>query len=91
MFNSFSAGTRLYTSELDVFRRQILTSKVSPRTEKNNMGLMSTRRLRHWPNIKPTLDNRFFFYFCYVIKFNCQFSAHRIQPHSNLGRRMICI
>ena len=51
--------TRLYTSEFDVFRRQILTSKVGPRTYRINMGLMLTRRLRHWPNIKPTLDNRF--------------------------------
>ena len=33
-FTSFSAGNRLYTSESDVCRRQILTYKDGPRTER---------------------------------------------------------
>ena len=33
-FNSFSAGTSLYTSESDVYRRQILTYKVGPHAER---------------------------------------------------------
>ena len=33
-FNSFSAEDRLYTSESDVYRRQILTYKDGPRNER---------------------------------------------------------
>ena len=41
-------GDRLYTSESDVYRRQILTYKVDPRAERVNTLLVSgihTRRL----------------------------------------------
>ena len=33
-FNSFSAGIVFYTSESDVYRRQILTYKDGPRAER---------------------------------------------------------
>ena len=33
-FQLFQCGDRLYTSESDVYRRQILTSKDGPRTER---------------------------------------------------------
>ena len=38
VFDPFQRGDRLHTSESDVFRRRILTSKDGPRTEriKNN-------------------------------------------------------
>ena len=39
MFEVFHYGDRLQTSESDVYRRQIQTSKVGPRTEWVNMPL----------------------------------------------------
>ena len=37
MYLTFSASDRLYTSESDVCRRQILTYKDDPRTERINI------------------------------------------------------
>ena len=38
IFYFFQCGDRLYTSESAVYRRQILTRKDGPRTERVNVG-----------------------------------------------------
>ena len=42
--NYFSAGTVFYTSESDVYRRQILTYKDGPRAERVNISVPTKRR-----------------------------------------------
>ena len=47
IFYFFQRGDRLYTSESDIYRRQILTYRDGPRTV-----ILGQRR---WANIKPTM------------------------------------
>ena len=49
-FNPFSAGERLYTSESDVCRRQILTYKDCPRTERIKLFLMAVDPYHRYSN-----------------------------------------
>ena len=55
----FIFSWRLYTSESDVYRRQILTYKDGPRAERLMLG-----RRRRWPDIKPALGDCVVFAVC---------------------------
>ena len=46
-----SEGGRLYTSESDVYRRQILTYKYGPRAARVNPGRVSLILDQHYPEL----------------------------------------
>ena len=46
----FQCGDRFYTSDSDVYRRQVLTSKVNPRTEKVKIFTMAVDQQHRYSN-----------------------------------------
>ena len=53
----FSVRDRLYTSESDIYRRQILMSEVGPRSERVNRKTMS---------LCDFIESEYLFRFCYI-------------------------